>query len=170
MVQAVSTDERNDADADRSIELALTAAGMMLEGGASAASVAGAMRDIGTAAGLGDVTADVNHSVLTVSEQGTAHVGAAAISSRTAAISSRTYDFGRLRDTNRVVNDLCANRIDRTTAHRRLDTIADASNHHATLRRIIENPSRTALQSGMPATAWRPAEPVELHPGLQGRL
>ena len=163
MVQAVSTDERNDADADRSIELALTAAGMMLEGGASAASVAGAMRDIGTAAGLGDVTADVNHSVLTISEQGTAHVGAA-------AISSRTYDFGRLRDTNRVVNDLCANRIDRTTAHRRLDTIADASNHHATLRRIIENPSRTALQSGMPATAWRPAEPVELHPGLQGRL
>ena len=121
------------------------------------------MRDIGTAAGLGDVTADVNHSVLTISEQGTAHVGAA-------AISSRTYDFGRLRDTNRVVNDLCANRIDRTTAHRRLDTIADASNHHATLRRIIENPSRTALQSGMPATAWRPAEPVELHPGLQGRL
>ena|SRR5258708_40197849 len=79
MVQAVSTDERNDADADRSIELALTAASMMLEGGASAASAAGAMDDVATAAGLGDVTADVNHSVLTISEQRTAHVGAAAI-------------------------------------------------------------------------------------------
>ena len=126
----MSADERNDADADRSIELALTAAGMMLEGGASAASVAVAMRDIATAAGLGDVTTDVNHSVLTMSEHGTAHVGAA-------AISSRTYDFGRLRDTTRVVNDLCANRIDPTTARRRLDTIADASNRHATwLRRV----------------------------------
>jgi uncharacterized membrane protein YjjP (DUF1212 family) len=130
MVQAVSPDERNDADADRSIELALTAAGMMLEGGASAASVAGAMRDIATAAGLGDVTADVNHSVLTMGEHGTAHVGAA-------AISSRTYDFGQLRDTTRVVNDLCANRIDPTTARRRLDTIADASNHHATWLRLV---------------------------------
>jgi len=125
MVHAVSTDERTDAPADRSIELALTAAGMMLEGGASAASVAGAMRDIATAVGLGDVTADVNHSVLTMSEHGTAHVGAA-------AICSRTYDFGRLRDTTRVVNDLCAHRIDPTTARRRLDALADASNRHAT--------------------------------------
>lgn len=130
MVQAVSTDERNDAAADRSIELALTAAGMMLEGGASAASVAGAMRDIATAVGLGDVTADVNHSVLTISEHGTAHVGAA-------AISSRTYDFGRLRDTTRVVNDLCANRIDPSTARRRLDTIAGASNHHTRWLRLV---------------------------------
>jgi uncharacterized membrane protein YjjP (DUF1212 family) len=128
--QSVSAEERNDADADRSIGLALTAAGMMLEGGASAASVAGAMRDIATAVGLGEVTADVNHSVLTMSEHGTAHVGAA-------AISSRTYDFGRLRDTSRVVNDLCANRIDPTTAHRRLDTIADASNRHATWLRLV---------------------------------
>ena len=86
MVQAVSTDGRNDADAYSSIELALTAAGMMLEGGASAASVAGAMHDIAIAAGLGDVTADVNDSVLAISEHGTAHVGAV-------AISSRSYDF-----------------------------------------------------------------------------
>jgi uncharacterized membrane protein YjjP (DUF1212 family) len=130
MVQAVSADERNDADADRSIELALTAAGMMLEGGASAASVAGAMRDIATAAGLGDVTTDVNHSVLTMSEHGTARIGAA-------AISSRTYDFGRLRDTTRVVDDLCANRIDPATARRRLDIIADASNRAATWLRLV---------------------------------
>jgi uncharacterized membrane protein YjjP (DUF1212 family) len=130
MVHAVSTDQRTDADADRSLGLALTAAAMMLEGGASAASVAGAMRDIATAAGLGDVTADVNHSVLTISEHGTAHVGAA-------AISSRTYDFGRLRDTTRVVNDLCANRIDPTTARRRLDTLADAANRHATWLRLV---------------------------------
>jgi uncharacterized membrane protein YjjP (DUF1212 family) len=130
MVQAESTAQRNAADADRSIDLALTAAGMMLEGGASASSVAVAMRDIATAAGLGEVTADVNHSVLTMSEHGTAHVGAA-------AISSRTYDFGRLRDTTRVVNDLCANRIDPTTARRRLDTIADASNRAATWLRLV---------------------------------
>jgi uncharacterized membrane protein YjjP (DUF1212 family) len=130
MVQAESTAQRNAADADRSIDLALTAAGMMLEGGASAASVAVAMRDIATAAGLGEVTTDVNHSVLTMSEHGTAHVGAA-------AISSRTYDFGRLRDTTRVVNDLCANRIDPTTARRRLDTIADASNRAATWLRLV---------------------------------
>jgi uncharacterized membrane protein YjjP (DUF1212 family) len=125
----MSADERNDADADRSIELALTAAGMMLEGGASAASVAGAMRDIATATGLGGVTTDVNHSVLTMSEHGTAHVGAA-------AISSRTYDFGRLRDTSRVVNDLCANRIDPATARRRLDIIADVSRRVATWVRL----------------------------------
>jgi uncharacterized membrane protein YjjP (DUF1212 family) len=124
MVQAVSTDEGNDADADRSIGLALTVAGMMLEGGASAASVVGAMRDIATAAGLDDVTVDVNDSVLTMSEHGTAHVGAA-------AISSRTYDFGRLPDTTRVVNDLCANRIDFTTGRRRLEVIAEPSNRHA---------------------------------------
>ncbi|HEY9304677.1 MAG TPA: threonine/serine exporter family protein, partial [Mycobacterium sp.] len=86
----MSAVERNDVDADRSIDLALTAARMMLEGGASASSVTAAMRDIGAAVGLGDVTADVNDSVLTISEHGTAHVGAA-------AISSRTYDFGRLR-------------------------------------------------------------------------
>ncbi len=125
IVHAVSTDERHDANADRSIGLALTAAAMMLQGGASAASVASAMRDIATAAGLDDVTADVNDSVLTISEHGTAHVGAA-------AISSRTYDFGRLRDTTRVVNDVCAHRIDPTTAHRRLEAIAGASNRHAT--------------------------------------
>jgi uncharacterized membrane protein YjjP (DUF1212 family) len=125
----MSADERNDADADRSIDLALTAAGMMLEGGASAGSVAGAMRDIASAAGLGEVTADVNHSVLTMSEPGTAHVGAA-------AISSRTYDFGCLRDTTRVVNDLCANRIDPATARRRLDAIADASDRAATWLRL----------------------------------
>jgi uncharacterized membrane protein YjjP (DUF1212 family) len=130
MVHAVSADERNDPDADRSIELALTAARMMLEGGASAASVTGAMRDIATATGLGDVTTDVNHSVLTMSEHGTAHIGAA-------AISSRTYDFGRLRDTTRVVNDLCANRIDPATARRRLDIIADASNRAATWLRLV---------------------------------
>ena len=52
MVHAESTDERTDAAADRSIELALTAAGMMLEGGASAASVADAMRAIALAGGL----------------------------------------------------------------------------------------------------------------------
>jgi uncharacterized membrane protein YjjP (DUF1212 family) len=130
MVHAVSTDERTDADADRSIGLALTAAAMMLEGGASAASVAGAMRDIATAAGLGDVTTDVNHSVLTISEHGTAHVGAA-------AISSRAYDFGRLRDTTRVVNDLCANRIDPATAHHRLDALGEASDRHARWLRLI---------------------------------
>ncbi|PXX10332.1 threonine/serine ThrE exporter family protein [Mycolicibacterium moriokaense] len=117
-------------DADRPIELALTAAGMMLEGGASAASVAGAMHDIASAAGLGGVTADVNDSVLTIGQQGTAHVGAT-------AISSRTYDFGRLRDTTRVVNDLCANRIDPTTARRLLDTIGDASTHHAMWLRLV---------------------------------
>ena len=117
-------------DADRSIELALSAGSMMLEGGASAASVAGAMHDIATAAGLGDVTADVNHSVLTIGEQGTAHVGAA-------AISSRTYDFGRLRDTTRTVDDLCANRIDPNAAYRRLETIADASSRHATWLRLV---------------------------------
>ncbi len=130
MVQAVSAVERNDVDADRSIDLALTAARMMLEGGASASSVTAAMRDIGAAVGLGDVTADVNDSVLTISEHGTAHVGAA-------AISSRTYDFGRLRDTTRVVNDLCAKRIDLTTARRRLDIISDASNRHATWLRLV---------------------------------
>lgn len=130
MVPTVSTDERGNADADRSIELALTAGRMMLDGGASAASVAGAMRDIATAAGLDDVTADVNDSVLTISEHGTAHVGAA-------AISSRTYDFGRLRDTTRVVDDLCARRIDPATAHRRLESVADASNRHARWLRLV---------------------------------
>lgn len=126
----MSTNERNDEDADRSIELALTAAGMMLEGGASAASVAVAMRDIATAAGLGGVTTDVNHSVLTMSEHGSPHLGAT-------AISSRTYDFGRLRDTTRVVNDLCANRIDPATARRRLDIIASASDRAAIWVRLV---------------------------------
>ena len=130
MVHTASTAERTAADADRSIELALTAAGMMLEGGASAASVAVAMRDIATAAGLGDVTADVNHSVLTLSEHGTAHVGAV-------AISSRTYDFGRLRGTTRVVEDLCAKRIDPTTARRELNTIANTSDRRAGWLRLV---------------------------------
>jgi uncharacterized membrane protein YjjP (DUF1212 family) len=130
MVQAVSTAERNSAHADRSIELALTAASMMLEGGASATSVAGAMRDIATATGLGVVTADVNDSVLTIGAHGTAHIGAA-------AISSRTYDFGRRRDTNRVVNDLCANRIEATTARRRLEAIADAADRPARWLRLV---------------------------------
>jgi uncharacterized membrane protein YjjP (DUF1212 family) len=116
--------------ADRSIGLALTAASMMLEGGASAASIAAAMRDIATAAGLDDVTADINDSVLTMTENGTAHVGAT-------AISSRTYDFGRLRDTTRVVNDLCASRIDPSTAARRLEAIAGAANRHASWLRLV---------------------------------
>jgi uncharacterized membrane protein YjjP (DUF1212 family) len=77
------------------------------------------MRDITSAAGLGDVTADVNHSMLTISEHGTTNVGAT-------AISSRTYDFGRLQDTTRIVDDLCAGRIDIATASDRVHAVADA--------------------------------------------
>jgi len=115
----MSIDERNPADAEYSIDLALTSASMMLEGGASAASVVMAMQDVAAAAGLDDVTADVNHSILTISEHGTAHVGAT-------AISSRTYDFGRLRDTTRIVDDLCAGRIGVATANDRVHQVADA--------------------------------------------
>jgi uncharacterized membrane protein YjjP (DUF1212 family) len=130
MAEPMSIRTRKGTDADQAIELALTAAGMMLERGASAGSVARAMRDVAAVGGLGDVTADVNHSVLTMSDRGTAPIGAA-------AISSRTYDFGRFRDSIRVVDGLRAGTVDATTARCRLGAIAEASNRYWRWLRLI---------------------------------
>lgn len=124
LTTALSIPAPTDADAHRTLHLALRIGELLLSGGAGAGDVTATLRAVTTAAGLARCEADVNYTVITVSylrAVDQAPVTASRIVRRTG------FDGTRLSAVLQVVDDVVQGRADVRAAQERIDAIRSAA-------------------------------------------